>query len=656
MKSPYLLRSASKPVQAHAAVLAIIAFSVILVLGDSTPRVWASGECSDAYWDQILQVSWKNWPQPASNPPRSTNGLQPRGEYQGSSSLASSGNALSENDSLAAATQQNSSAVSWESMIREALAQELLSDTDRELILEAYQERRWEPLLITPGLQPSAEASKLIQRIGGLESDAIDTKPYQPEALQEGLTQLGKLRKGPDPAVKSSLRELLQHFQTKTAGSEPFQLCQNPDLSKLLQTALASSGSDIRRSATAIQASVARWHQQLGAQTSWVDVRLASNLLKFAHDMQQFPREQLVAALTGKASLGDLIRSLEPSSPHYPPLRSAYLTYRNLARKGTQKIIHAQASVRPGARGPLVHTLQERLQEEGYYQGDLRGHYDAATVEAVKRFQAQHLQDADGVLGAKTVLWLNVSYEKKAKMIEQSLEALRKSEARQFDRFVLINVPQFVLEYFKDGKLQSTRRVIVGKASGKKVKALGRLIGENHTPTLVSKINQVIFNPRWYVSDRISLELGLQASDDPNYFDRLGYVRMASTYPWGAPRLYQRPGPSNPLGRVKFEFPNPYAVFLHDTPKKQLFRHARRDFSHGCMRLEGAVDFAQMLLKDDQNPTADKTGQYLADNQQKHIELQHPVPIIIEYSMASSDTSGHIVFCGDPYNWFEKLG
>jgi L,D-transpeptidase YcbB len=198
--------------------------------------------------------------------------------------------------------------------------------------------------------------------------------------------------------------------------------------------------------------------------------------------------------------------------------------------------------------------------------------------------------------------------------------------------------------------------VIVGKASGKKVKAQGRLIGENHTPTLVSKINQVIFNPRWYVSDRISLELDVEASKDPNYFDRLGYVRMASTYPWGAPRLYQRPGPYNPLGRVKFEFPNPYAVFLHDTPKKQLFLRARRDFSHGCLRLEGAVGFAQMLLKDDQHPTADKTDQYLADNQQKHIELQHPVPIVIEYAMASSDASGHIVFCGDPYSWFEKLG
>jgi L,D-transpeptidase YcbB len=656
MKSPYPLGFPSRPARARAVVLAIIACGVLLIVGNSTPSVWASGECSDAYWDQILQVSWKSWPRPAADSAPATNSLRPRGEYPGDPPLASAGNASSEHSSLSAATHQSSSTPSWENLIRDALAQELLSDTDRELLLEVYQERRWEPLLITPGFQVSADTDKLIQRLGELESDAVDTKPYQLEALQEGLTRLGRLRKGPDPAVRSSLREMLQHFQTKAAVAEPFQLCQNPDLAKLLQTALASSEPETRRSATAMQAAVARWHQQLAAQTSWVDVRLASSLLKFAHDMQQFPRERIVAALAGKAPLGDLIRSLEPSSPHYQPLRSAYLIYRNLARKGAQKIIHSQASVRPGAKGPLVHALQERLQEEGYYQGDLRGHYDAATVEAVKRFQAQHLQDADGVLGAKTVVWLNVPYEKKVQMIAQSLDALRKSEARQFDRFVRINVPQFVLEYFKDGKLESTRRVIVGKASGKKVKAQGRLIGENHTPTLVSKINQVIFNPRWYVSDRISLELDVEASKDPNYFDRLGYVRMASTYPWGAPRLYQRPGPYNPLGRVKFEFPNPYAVFLHDTPKKQLFLHARRDFSHGCMRLEGAVGFAQMLLKDDQNPTADKTDQYLADNQQKHIELQHPVPIIIEYAMASSDASGHIVFCGDPYNWFEKLG
>ncbi|HAA05751.1 MAG TPA: hypothetical protein DCE18_20630, partial [Syntrophobacteraceae bacterium] len=188
-------------------------------------------------------------------------------------------------------------------------------------------------------------------------------------------------------------------------------------------------------------------------------------------------------------------------------------------------------------------------------------------------------------------------------MIAQSLESLRKSETRQYDRFVRINIPQFVLEYVKNGKVEATHRVIVGKSSGKRVKAQGRMIGENQTPTLVSSIQQMVFNPRWYVSDRISLELDGEAASDPNYFERLGMVKMASSYPWGSPRLYQRPGPGNPLGRVKFEFPNVYAVFLHDTPKKFLFQRARRDFSHGCMRLDRALDFARLLLRDDANPT-----------------------------------------------------
>jgi L,D-transpeptidase YcbB len=643
MKSSYDVVRVLKCILIQTVGLALLALGMLIHQGTATPQAWAAGDCTDRYWDQIVRLSWKNWPSSIANPSPPSITLQTPG-----GSPDSNGPSPASSASLPISP--------WEEAIREALVQELLNDADRELMLEAYQQKAWEPVFITPGFQLSADGAKLLHRLGELESDALDAKPYQLETLQEGLSQLGELRQGPDQGVKASLREVLQRLQAASVNPEHFALCQQPDWTKLLQTSLSSAEPDVRRPAAALQGALEKWRTQLLTQAGRVDVRMTANLIRFAHDMHQFPRDKMLAALSGNASLDELRRSLEPSSPRYETLRQAYMTYRNLARKNTQKIISAAGSVRPGTQGAVVRTLQERLQEEGFYRGDLRGHYDAATVEAVKHFQLQHLQDPDGVLGGKTLVWLNVSYDKKARMIAQSLESLRKSETRQYDRFVRINIPQFVLEYFRDGRLQMTHRVIVGKASGKKIKMQGRMIGENQTPTLVSKINQVIFNPRWYVSDRISLELDVEASRDPNYWDRLGYVRMASTYPWGAPRLYQRPGPSNPLGRVKFEFPNAYAVFLHDTPKKQLFQRARRDFSHGCMRLEGAVEFARTLLKDDQNPAADKTEKYLADNQQKHIELQQALPIFIEYTMASSDASGRIIFCGDLYGWFEKVG
>ena len=163
-----------------------------------------------------------------------------------------------------------------------------------------------------------------------------------------------------------------------------------------------------------------------------------------------------------------------------------------------------------------------------------------------------------------------------------------------------------MLEYYKDGQFQEAHRIVVGKASGKKVKFRGKMVGENQTPTLTSSIEQIILNPRWYVSDRIRLELDTEAKSDPEWFTKHGYVSMNSQYPWGAPRLFQSPGPKNALGRVKFEFPNPYAVYLHDTPLKHLFARSRRDFSHGCIRVDKALELAETLLRDDASPYAEK--------------------------------------------------
>ncbi len=203
----------------------------------------------------------------------------------------------------------------------------------------------------------------------------------------------------------------------------------------------------------------------------------------------------------------------------------------------------------------------------------------------------------DGAVGQRTKEWLNVSFQEKARLIALAMKAVRQSPSRQYSRFIRINIPQFLLEYYKDGQLQEAHKIVVGKASGKKVKFRGRMVGENQTPTLTSAIEQMILNPRWYVSDRIRLELDAEAKSDPDWFTKHGYVSMTSHYPWGAPRLFQSPGPKNALGRVKFEFPNPYAVYLHDTPLKHLFARSRRDFSHGCIRVDKALELAETLLK-----------------------------------------------------------
>jgi len=267
----------------------------------------------------------------------------------------------------------------------------------------------------------------------------------------------------------------------------------------------------------------------------------------------------------------------------------------------------------------------------------------------VKLFQTAHLLDPDGTIGQRTKDWLNVSFQEKTDLIADALKAARHSPSRAYDRFIRINIPQFILEYYKNGQLQEAHRIVVGKATGKKVKFRGKMVGENQTPTLNSSIEQIILNPRWYVSDRIRLELDVEAKSDPEWFTKHGYVNMNSHYPWGAPRVFQSPGPKNALGRVKFEFPNPYAVYLHDTPLKHLFARSHRDFSHGCIRVDKAIELAETLLKDDSSPYANKMKSVLDGSNQLFVKLSQPVPISIEYIPVVAAGSEHIVFVGDIY-------
>jgi murein L,D-transpeptidase YcbB/YkuD len=643
-------------------LMAVGASGLILV---PQHTVWAADDCAQRCWEQLSQDAWKHWPKLADRTPATLAHPGTAANVAAQQGSAISGltpaagsplNAPSGSNATSSPPPAAAPVSPWESPAREALLQILLTDSDRETIIEAYQNHRWEPLFVGPGFQLTADGSQLLARLEDVEADAIDPQPYQLAQLRNDVKTLDQLRSGSAGTIKTSLEELIKKLRSKAPESGSVAGCEPPDARRLLESALASSDPSIQKSAKEFQTALRTWYGKLASQATAVDVQLSSGLLRFARDMQRFSKDRLLLGMNGKGSMNELLKSLEPTSPHYQALRRGYLTYRNLARRSQQKVVNAATSIRPGTRGPVVRTLQERLHEEGFYSGEFNGVYDPATVEAVKRFQTQHLQDGDGVLGKKTVEWLNVSFEKKSRMIAQSLEAIRKSETRNYDRVVRINIPQFVLEYVKNGRVEATHRVIVGKSSGKRVKMQGRLIGENQTPTLVSNIQQLVFNPRWYVSDRISLELDVEAGADPSYFERLGYVKMGSSYPWGSPRLYQRPGPGNPLGRVKFEFPNAYAVFLHDTPKKGLFQRSRRDFSHGCMRLERAVDFARILLRDDDNPLADKADAYLSNFQSKHVSLLHPVPIVVEYATASSNGGGDVVFCGDLYNWYQNLG
>ncbi len=524
----------------------------------------------------------------------------------------------------------------------------MLANTGPSQILEAYQANDWKPFFVGPRLELNDKAKALLERLRKIQDDGLDPSQYHLDALFKQVANLEQMRlaafsnpnlkhshgesRGPDPSGGS---------KSAAQRSGSIQLASNAP-----QTPPNDGGFD--------KASELATREMLKAACE-LDVRLAHGLVQFASDMHPQSRDWQIRALSGELPMGDFLGMVEPLSPRYQNLRSAFKVYTDLAAQQTHHLVVAASRMQPGETGENVRTLQKRLQQEGFYTGKISGIYDSSSQAAVKGFQQAHHLPEDGVLGQGTKDWINVSYGEKARLIAQAMKHFRQSAARLHERYVRINIPQFSLEYYKDGKVQSTHRVIVGKASGKKVKVQGRMVGENQTPPLTSAIEQIVVNPRWYVSDRIRMELNGAASSDPTYFSRQGYVEMSAHHPWGQPRLFMPPGPTNPLGRVKFEFPNPYAVYLHDTPKKGLFQRERRDFSHGCVRVERAKELAEILLKDDGNPASDKVQDYFSSYRQAYIRLTQPIPIIIEYQQVSFNEKNEVVFYGDPYGWFREM-
>lgn len=540
----------------------------------------------------------------------------------------------------------------WRRHIWEALPPDLLKGPEPEALSRAYSQTDWRPFFIDSRFQPTEAASLLLARLNRLDREAIDPGPFKLPEIQRSIERLDSAR----IALKTVDPDFVDLRADALLSGESPQPISGPTSPAVVQHEAANPGkpsADPPAQAHAVLSPAAhqeaeRAYEEAFRAAAGVDIQLASALARYAAEANPHCGDELQKALAGEIPMAELLKELEPDSARYEALLEAYARYRKLA-EGPQQPYNGPLKVKHGEAGNHIRDLQKRLSQEDFYSGAVTGVYDTATQQAMKSFQAAHNLDPDGVIGQKTKDWLNVSFRDKAAMIAFSLKAMRQSSTRAYRRYIRINIPQFMLEYYKDGKLQTTHRVVVGQAAGKRVKYQGRMVGENNTPMLTSTIQEVIANPRWYVSDRIRLELNAQAGSDPEYFERHGYVQMASVHPWGQRRMFQKSGPRNALGRVKFEFPNVYAVYMHDTPLKHLFQRSRRDFSHGCIRLDKAVQFAETLLADDHNPQADRFASLLTTDRQTFIRLSEPVPIVVEYVPAGADASGQVVFFGDLY-------
>ncbi|WP_423823717.1 L,D-transpeptidase family protein [Salinisphaera sp. SPP-AMP-43] len=340
-----------------------------------------------------------------------------------------------------------------------------------------------------------------------------------------------------------------------------------------------------------------------------------------------------------------------PSYAAYQRLRAGLARYREIQRRGGWPQIPARpAALHPGDRDPAIAGLRQRLAAIGepVAISDTPDVYDRTLAEAVRRFQRDHYLDTDAVVGARTRAALNVGVGARIDQIRVNLERARLLMHALPQSFVLVDIAGYQLSYYRpNGRIWRTR-IVVGKPY-------------RRTPSLRSRITHLNLNPPWTVPYSIvRREMLPRIRRDPSYLAReslhvltpAGRRLDPKRIDWQHPPsivLRQEAGPNNALGRVVFRFANPYSVYLHDTPAKTLFNQPRRAFSHGCIRVQNALEFARLLLDDAQQWNAVALQRAVATGQTRRVNLARPVPVIVHYWTVNVAKDGGLAFKPDIY-------
>jgi murein L,D-transpeptidase YcbB/YkuD len=344
--------------------------------------------------------------------------------------------------------------------------------------------------------------------------------------------------------------------------------------------------------------------------------------------------------------------------PSLTGLEQALQVYKDIAAKGGWPSVPPVSKLQKGDAGPAVTALRQRLAVTGdLAKNKKEGEaFDDDVERAVMRFQERHGFDPDGVAGKETLAALNVPAEERVRQLKIGLAARERLPAQLGDPAVIVNVPDYRLKVIDGGRKALEMKVVLGQRR------------QWQTPLLDSQIKYLILNPKWNVPDGIfEKEMIHHLRKNPEYIAKNNMVVLGNvdgktqavdpaTIDWTKVsarnpgyRIVQREGAGNSLGRIKFMFPNPYAVYLHDTPQKSFFKRQMRALSHGCVRVERPMDLAEYLLKDDPEWTRERIEKAIASRRNRDVPLPKPVDVHIIYVTTWVDDQGRVNFRDDIY-------
>lgn len=368
------------------------------------------------------------------------------------------------------------------------------------------------------------------------------------------------------------------------------------------------------------------------------------------------------AALTlsrAETDLAGLLDGLAPKAPQYARLMAEKFRLEALIARGGFDTSAPLGEIEAESTGPQVVALRDRLIDLGYLQGSFTETFDAEIRTAVSRFQLAHGITPDGVVGKSTAASLNTPATERLKSVTVALERMRwMGNAPLGSRHIWVNQPEYKARVYDDGAVTFETRVIIGKTGH-----------DTASPEFSELMEFMVVNPTWSVPRSIvvkeylpQLQKNPMAQGQLQLLDRSGRVVDRSTVDFAAYTpgnfpyaLRQPPEDGNALGQVKFMFPNPWNIYLHDTPTKPLFAKEVRAFSHGCIRVGSPFDLAYVLLS---RQTDDPKGLFqssLETRRETTLNLETPVPVHLVYFTAWPDESGQMTWFRDIYGRDEKL-
>ncbi len=449
-----------------------------------------------------------------------------------------------------------------------------------------YFSREWHPVWIAGNGSLTPRGAVLIDRLARADAEGIDPRRFRVDEIMRALAQA-------DPAGLSAAELLLSH-------------------------------------------ALVRYAEELGGESADAGAVL-----------QQAAAADDIAAYLDR---------LAPADAGYERLRDALGLYRSIKHIGGWEPVPEGGSLRPAIEDERLPLLRRRLALTGDLPADAGVEslvYDKSVEAAVRRFQKRHGLDVDGMVGARTLVALNLPVGARVEEIADTMRRLRAPAFRFGDRAIVVNLAAAELRVIMRGEEVLRSRTIIGQRGWE-------------TPMVASEIKTLVINPTWSVPKRIALEelLPLIRRDGRAYLDQRGFrmfdwrsreiefesVDLAAVNENNLPFiLRQDPGPANPLGNVKFLFPNDHDVYLHDTRARRLFDRSQRALSHGCVRVELADELAILLLGREKGWSRKAYEAAVASGQTRWVRLPQPMPLHIVSQSVWVEEDGTVQFREHPY-------